>query len=331
MTTRPPILLLACLAFTAIALPATPDKTVIAHRGASGYLPEHTLEAYAMAYGQGADFIEPDLMLTSDGVPIALHDRTLDATTDVAERFPGRARDDGKHYAIDFTLEEIEQLAVKERIDPETGEHVFPARWPNTHEAIRFRIATLAETLELVRGLNHATGRDVGVYPEIKSSSWHREQGVDFERAVLEILADYGYTGADDNVIVQAFEPESLLRLRELGTELTLVQLIGGGRNYDRMMTGEGLDRVAAYADGIGPSMTRIFESDGTPVKDNFLVREAQARGLIVHPYTMRADRLPGYADSYDDLLEHILFQAGADGVFTDHPDLTVRFLKSRQ
>ncbi len=321
----PLLLLLSPAAF------AAPDKAVIAHRGASGYLPEHTLEAYAMGYAQGAHFIEPDLMLTRDGVPIALHDRTLDATTDVAKRFPGRAREDGRHYAIDFTLEEVRQLRVNERLDRDTGEHVFPDRWPNTHQALHFRIVTLAEILELVRGLNRTTGRDVGVYPEIKSSTWHREQGMDFEAAVLDVLAQYGYTGPGDNVLVQSFEAESLHRLREFGTELRLVQLIGGGRNYNRMVTAEGLDRVAEYADGIGPSLTRLFSSEGAPVRDNFLVREAQARGLIVHPYTARADRLPDYADSYEDLLERILFEAGADGVFTDHPDLTVRFLESRR
>jgi glycerophosphoryl diester phosphodiesterase len=147
----------------------------------------------------------------------------------------------------------------------------------------------------------------------------------------MDVLAEYGYTTKDDLVIVQSFEPDSLLRLRELGSELFLVQLISGGDVYAPMVTPEGLDQVASYADGIGPSMTRIIDGDGNSVNDNFLVREAQARGLEVHPYTMRADVLPGYVDSFAELLELFLFEAGVDGVFTDHPDLAVRFLRERE
>ncbi|MCC5807279.1 MAG: glycerophosphodiester phosphodiesterase [Opitutales bacterium] len=308
----------------------TDSKSIIAHRGASAHLPEHTLEGYALAFGMGADYIEPDLMLTKDGVPVALHDRTLDATTDVADRFPDRAREDGRSYAVDFTLEEIKMLRVRERVDPSSGGLLYPERWENTHDALVLRVPTLAETIELVRGLNRTTGRRVGVYPEIKFSSWHAEQGYDFEAVVLKTLRDYGFTSKNDPVFVQSFEEGSLRRLRELGCELRLVQLIGGGRAFDRYCTAEGLDRIAAYADGIGPSVTRILDSDGTLIDDNFLVREAQARGLVVHPYTMRADAVPKGADSFGNLLEAVLFRAGADGVFTDHTAETVDFLRNR-
>ena len=322
---------LALFVCLATAAASGHDKAIVAHRGASAYLPEHTLESYAMAYGQGAHFIEPDLMLTRDGVPIALHDRSLDATTNVADVFPGRAREDGLHYAIDFTLDEIKQLSVIERVDRNTRELVFEDRFPNVHRALAFRVPTLAEVIELVQGMNVSTGRDVGIYPETKSSAWHAEQGFDFEQIVLDVLGEYGYTTAADNVIVQSFEPESLARLRALGSELTLVQLIGGGAAYDPMVTEEGLDWIATFAQGIGPSMTRIIDSEGNWVDDNFLVREAQARGLVVHPYTMRADRLPAYVDSFEALLERFLFEAGVDGVFTDHPDLAIRFLRERE
>ena len=322
---------LALAVCLATAAASDHEKAVVAHRGASAYLPEHTLESYAMGYGQGAHYIEPDLMLTQDGVPIALHDRTLEATTNVADVFPERAREDGRFYAIDFTLAEIKQLAVIERVDRDTRELTFPARFPNLHRELVFRVPTLAEIIELVQGMNVATGRDVGIYPETKSSAWHAEQGYDFEAIVLEVLAAYGYTTPEDNVIVQSFEPESLLRLRELGTELTLVQLIGGGAAFDPMVAAEGLDFIATYAQGIGPSMFRIIDGDGNWVNDNVLVREAQARGLVVHPYTMRADRLPGYVETFDELLELFLFEAGVDGVFTDHPDLVIRFLRERE
>lgn len=325
------ITVLALLVCLATALASGHEKAIVAHRGASAYLPEHTLEGYAMGYGQGAHYIEPDLMLTQDGVPIALHDRSLEPTTNVAEVFPERVREDGLYYAIDFTLAEIKQLAVIERVDRDSRELTFPARFPNLHSELVFRVPTLAEIIELVQGLNVSTGRNVGIYPETKSSAWHAEQGYDFEAIVLEVLAAYGYTTPEDNVLVQSFEPESLLRLRELGTELDLVQLIGGGAAYDPMVTAEGLDFIATYAQGIGPSMTRIIDGDGNWVNDNFLVREAQARGLVVHPYTMRADRLPGYVETFDELLELFLFEAGVDGVFTDHPDLAIRFLRERQ
>ncbi len=330
-TRRLTVIALAVMVCLTTAAAAGHEKAIVAHRGASAYLPEHTLESYAMGYGMGAHFIEPDLMLTSDGVPIALHDRTLEATTNVSEVFPDRAREDGRFYAIDFTLQEIKQLSVIERVDRDTRELVFPDRFPNLHQALVFRVPTLAEVIELVQGMNVSTGRNVGIYPETKSSAWHLEQGYDFEQIVMEVLAEYGYHTTADNVIVQSFEPESLHRLREHGSELTLVQLIGGGSAYDHMVTAEGLDAIAEVAQGIGPSMTRIIDAEGNWVDDNFLVQEAQARGLVVHPYTMRADRLPAYVDSFEELLELFLFEAGVDGVFTDHPDLAIEFLRQRE
>jgi glycerophosphoryl diester phosphodiesterase len=177
-------------------------------------------------------------------VPIALHDRTLESTTDVADVFPDRAREDGRYYAIDFTLEEIKMLAVLERFNRDTGAPTFPARFPSARDgALVLRVPTLAEVIELVQGLNASTGRSVGIYPETKSSVWHQEQGHDFEQIVMDVLAEYGYTTKDDLVIVQSFEPDSLLRLRELGSELFLVQLISGGDAYDPMVTPRGWTR----------------------------------------------------------------------------------------
>ena len=323
------------LVLTAAAALASPEalddgKRVIAHRGAPGYLPEHTLESYAMAYGQGAHYLEPDLMLTKDGVPIALHDRTLDATTNVAEVFPDRARENGRYYAIDFTLEEIKQLAVRERVDPDTGELVYPERFPNTHEELTFRIATLAELIEMTQGMNHATGRKVGIYPEIKASQWHAEQGYDFESALIEVLSRYGYESASDPVYVQSFEEESLMRMRELGSELRLVQLIAGSEQHDELVTPEGLDRIAEYADGIGPSISRILDQDGAVIGGNALITGAHERGMAVHPWTVRTDRLPDYVDRVDELLERLYFELGADGLFVDQPDAAVEFLRKR-
>ncbi|TVR53528.1 MAG: glycerophosphodiester phosphodiesterase [Puniceicoccaceae bacterium] len=321
---------LALVALLLLPAPLAGGKSIIAHRGASGYLPEHTLESYALAYGMGADFIEPDLVLTRDGVPIALHDLTLEATTDVAERFPGRDREPGKFFAADFTLEEVRQLRVQERINPGTGEQTYPRRWPQDHRDIHFRIPTMAEIIELVGGLNRTTGRAVGIYPEIKFSAWHAGQGFDFEEILAGLIQSQAADWPRDQIIVQGFEPDGMRRLRELAPDLFLVQLIGGGRSFDPLCTPEGIAMVAGYANGIGPSIARLIDARGRPVNDFNLIHEAHRHGLVVHPYTARVDALPGWAEDFSTLLERVLFEAGADGIFTDHPDRMREFLRHR-
>ncbi|MCO6455154.1 MAG: glycerophosphodiester phosphodiesterase [Pirellulaceae bacterium] len=302
---------------------------VIAHRGASGYLPEHTLPAVAMAHALGADFIEQDVVLSRDAVPIVLHDIHLDAVTDVARVFPERRRQDNRYYAIDFDLAELKRLAVHERVDPRTGRAVFPQRFPA--EAGLLRIPTLVEQIQLIQGLNRSTGRQVGVYVEIKAPAWHRQQGHDLSRLVLDVLARHGYTNKDHLAFVQCFDPAETRRLREqLGCRLRLVQLIGSntwreaGADFDQMRTAEGLRRVAEYADGIGPWMphvvTGIDKQGRAEVTD--LVRLAHERGLFVHPYTFRRDELPAYASSFEQCVKMFVEQAGVDGLFTDFPDL---------
>ena len=296
------------------AFASASEVIVIAHRGASGYLPEHTLEAYALAYGLGADFIEPDLVLTLDGVLIALHDITLDSTTDVAEVFPERAREDGKFYAIDFTLEEIKQLAVQERRGAD-GEPAFPNRFPQA--AAAFEIPTHAELIELVQGLNRTTGRNVGIYPEIKSPAWHAEQGMPMQEILLAELAAYGYEGPGARVFVQSFEFESLERLRELGTELPLVMLIWSTDHA----TEEAFDRYAAVVDGVGPWKGLVEASPE-------IVGMAHDRGMKVHPWTFRADVIP---DKYPTIEQELATYFGVylvDGVFTDFVDDAVRVLR---
>ncbi|MFP4283731.1 MAG: glycerophosphodiester phosphodiesterase [Opitutales bacterium] len=301
---------------------------IIAHRGASAYLPEHTLEAKAMAHALGADYIEQDVVLSRDGVPIVLHDIHLDTVTDVASRFPARAREDGRFYAIDFDLAEIRSLRVSERFDPATGAAVYPNRFPVGQGL--FRVPTLAEEIELIQGLNRSTGRTVGLYPEIKSPAWHRQEGYDISRLVLATLADYGYSQRSDPVFVQCFDAAETRRLREeLGTDLRLVQLIGANSwqesatDYDQLVTREGLARVARYADGVGPWIPLIihgFEANGQPQLTAFM-EHARAAGLLVHPFTLRADALPAGARSYEHLYAALVEHAGVDGLFTDFPD----------
>ncbi len=156
--------------------------TVIAHRGAPGYLPEHTLAGVAMAHAMGADYIEQDVVLSRDGELLVLHDLTLDAVTDVAERFPGRERQDGRFYALDFDLAEIRTLRVHERRRAD-GEPAFPGRFARSD--VTFRVPTLREEIALIQGLNRSTGRDVGVYVEPKSPAWHRAEGRDLLAACL--------------------------------------------------------------------------------------------------------------------------------------------------
>jgi len=323
------------LLFLAFARPgAAAEKLVIAHRGASGYLPEHTQEAIALAHGMGAHYLEQDVVLSKDGVPIVLHDIHIDTVTDVARRFPGRARPDGRYYALDFTLAELKQLAVSERFDPRTGTAVFPRRFPVGKGA--FQIPTLEEELQLIQGLNASTGRTAGVYPEIKAPAWHRQQGRDISRVVLDVLSRYGYRSKGDFVYLQCFDFAEVKRIRnELGYQGRLVQLIdqntpGDPTDYDRLRTRAGLEEVARVADGIGPHILHVVTgTSATDRKVSDLVAMAHAFKLEVHPYTFRADQLPPYASSLDELFRIFMVEVGVDGMFTDHPDRGVAFVRS--
>lgn len=297
---------------------------VIAHRGASGYLPEHTLAAKALAHAQGADAIEQDVVMTRDGVPVVLHDTTLDGVSDVAARFPGRARADGKHHCTDFTLAELRTIALTERFDPATGRQTYPDRFPTGTG--RFGIVTFEEELDFLAGLNRTTGRIVGIYPEVKSPAWHRSEGHDVAKAVIDILHRHGYATKGDPCHLQCFDPDEVTRIRrDLGWQGRLVQLVGG-KDQDPLVTAEGLAAIAAVADGIGPPIERILDPNGNPTD---LVARAHAAGLVVHPYTLRRDRLPAWAGTLDDL-QGALFAAGVDGVFSDFPDLTGAWLRQR-
>ncbi len=303
---------------------------IIAHRGASGYLPEHTLEAKTMAYAMGADYIEQDVVLTRDDVPIVVHDIILDTVTNVAEVFPDRARDDGHFYAIDFTLAEIKRLKVHERLDPQTGDPAFPGRFP-LEAVVGFQIPTLEEEIVMIQGLNRSTGRAVGLYPELKEPAFHQREGKDIGPIVLELLGRYGYTRRQDRVFVQCFDPAYLRYLREtLGTDLKLIQLVSSAQAA--LVTPQGLDEIAAYADGIGPSLSLVlsFDGQGQPHYTG-LVEQAHARGLVVHAYTGLADALPPGAPSFERLLEAAFVGAGLDAIFTDHPDRAVAFLRAQE
>ncbi len=319
------------------SLPAA-APVVIAHRGASGYLPEHTLEAKAYAHALGADFIEQDLVLTKDDVPVVLHDIHLDTTTDVARKFPGRARADGRFYALDFTVAEIKTLQVRERVSAKTGKPVYPSRYDSVAAPAEFRVSTLEEELQLLQALNRSTGRSAGIYPEIKQPKWHREQGRDLSRIVLPILARYGYATKADACFLQCFELTEVRRLRkELGWQGRLVLLLGAGAkgadgtDYARICTPEGIREIAPLVDGIGPAIGLIvtWPAAGAPPKFTDLVKLAHAAKLVVHPYTIRNDDLPRHCSDVAALHAALFARARADGVFTDFPDTTLRWVRT--
>jgi glycerophosphoryl diester phosphodiesterase len=303
----------------------TPAQIVIAHRGASGYLPEHTLAAKALAYGLGADFLEQDVVATRDGALVVLHDLFLDDVSDVAERFPGRQRSDGRHYVIDFDLAELETLRLYERRLPGTTQAKYPGRFPADF-AIR-GITTLADELRLVQGLNKSMGREVGVYPEIKEPAWHRREGIDLAARLLAELTAFGYCHASDPVFVQCFDAVELERVKvELGSDLRLVQLVAPESQYAGLLTPVGLEHVARYAVGLGPHHSQLaLGAAGTPPQVTQLTCSAQSAGLQLHPYTFRRDDLPAYARTLEEWLEFFLVEARVDGLFCDHPDIALR------
>ena len=306
---------------------------IIAHRGASGYLPEHTLEAKALAFGLGADYLEQDVVASRDDALVVLHDIHLDRVTDVAERFPGRHRPDGRYYVRDFDLAELSTLNVHERRGAD-GTAVYPGRFPSGQG--RFRIATLEAEIEMIQGLNRSTHRSVGIYPEIKRPAWHRAEGIDLGARVLEVLDAYGYRRRADPAYVQCFDAGELQRLREQhGCDLKLIQLIGESAwgeaetDYAALRTARGLERLAATVDGIGPWVEQLYTPGRSGrAKSTGLAGEARKVGLEVHPYTFRADDLaPGFT-SFREMMRWFVRGLNVDGLFTDFPDLARQALE---
>ena len=302
------------------------DFVVIAHRGASGYLPEHTLEGVAMAHAMGVDYIEQDVALTRDHALIVLHDLYLDAVSDVAARFPGRGRKDGRHYAIDFSLEEIKTLRVHERLKPD-GQPEFPGRFP--YQEALFRIPTLAEEITLIQGLNRSSGREVGIYIEPKSPAWHTAQDRDIVKQVIAELDYFGYRDREHKAVLQSFDTGCLEYARyQLDTDLKLVQLIGENSwqesvsDFDFLRTAEGLKSISSLVDGIGPWLLQLVDISAKGTTDiSELTGLAQHRGLFVHAYTLRSDQLPDEIGGMQSAVDLLINRVGIDGVFTDHPD----------
>ena len=320
----------ACLAV--VSLGASP-RIVFAHRGASGYLPEHDFAAKAMAHGQGADYLEQDIVLTKDNVPIILHDIHLDTVTDVARKFPSRKRADGRYYAIDFTLAEIRQLNATQRFDLKTGKSVWLHRFPLANYT--YRLHTLEEEILFIEGLNISTGRGVGLFPEIKKPTFHRNEGRDIARVVYEVLRRFGYDRKSSRCLIQCFEQTTLRRFREeFGWQGHLALVIGGnkpgedGTDYTHLSTPAGMKEVAAFADAIIPSPNRLVSwDDSGRLRVSDFARDGRAAGLIVYAGAISRDALPPHCPSWDALHAALFEGAGVSGVCSDFTDLTVQWL----
>jgi glycerophosphoryl diester phosphodiesterase len=322
---------------------------VIAHRGASGYLPEHTLAAYFVAMQMGADFIEPDLVMTRDGALVARHENEISQTTDVARhaRFADRRTRkviDGVPtegwFTEDFTLSELKQLRAVERL---------PAlRSGNTRFDGMFEIPTFDEILTMVHGLQPAGGAAVGVYPETKHPSHFAGIGLPMEELLVRTLERFGYRGRAAPVFIQSFETGNLRALRSR-TDLPLVQLVedrgqpfdlqvrGDPRSYADIVTAAGLAEVAQYADAVGVHKHLVCAplADGRLAAPSALVADAHAVGVRVHVWTLRGENAflpPALRHGSDESARGDLaaetqtyLSAGVDGFFTDHPDVGVQ------
>ena len=323
-------------AFCIIFQSAYAKKLVIAHRGASGYLPEHTYSGAVMAFASGADFLELDVVMTKDGHLIVMHDLTLNATTNVEEVFPEKKNKKGKHQVIDFTLNEIKLLKVHERSSRTGKNAAFPQRFPIDYQL--FEIPTLDNMINLVKGLSKSSGRIMGLYIEIKAPEFHKKHNKDPASTLLKMLKHHGFKEATDPVFIQSFDSKTLKKLRyQHKTRLRLIQLIGENHwrlsdtDFTYLKSEKGLNEVSKYADGIGPWMNQLVT--GVDLSGNFqitnLVKNARRKDLLIHSYTFRADRLPDYVSNFDELLDIFLNEVGVDGIFTDFPDLVVSYLES--
>ncbi|MEO0334908.1 MAG: glycerophosphodiester phosphodiesterase [Pseudomonadota bacterium] len=308
---------------------ASARPTVVAHRGASGYLPEHSLAAVAAAHIMNVDYIEQDVVLSKDGVPVVLHDIHLESTTNVEQVFPNRSREDGRFYALDFDLAELKQLTLHERQTKE-GSAVFGSRFPVGDTP--FRIPTLQEEIDLIQGMNTSRGTEIGLYIELKKPRFHLDSGYKIDEVVLKTLSENQLDKKDSKVILQCFDSETTQRLRKM-TELTLIQLVGlnawreSSTDYEKMMTLEGLEEVARYADGIGPYIGFFVDENGN-AKNKALIEKAKSLGLEVHGYTFRADQFPDQFGSFAEFIAFFDKDIGITGYFSDHPDQALRALE---
>ncbi|MGQ0840341.1 glycerophosphodiester phosphodiesterase [Actinokineospora sp.] len=321
---------------------------VLGHRGASGYRPEHTLASYELAARLGADYVEPDLVSTKDGVLVARHEPEIGTTTDVAAHPEFATRRVTKNldgvqvtgwWTEDFTLAELKTLRAVERI---------PAlRQQNTVYDGRYQVPTLQEIIDLSKRLSRELDREIGIYPETKHPTYFRALGLELEPKLVDALNRNGLNRRNAKVFVQSFEVGNLKSLSRT-LRVPLIQLTsatgapydfvaaGDPRTYADLLTPAGLREVATYAHGVGPAKDQVIPRDaaGNLAAPTALVGNAHAAGLKVHPYTFRVEnnflpanlRSSAVPSDYGNLFGELsaFWAAGVDGVFTDNPDIAV-------
>lgn len=311
--------LIAQVGFAWVQPVAAEEPIVIAHRGASGYRPEHTLNAYALAVDQRADFIEPDLVMTKDGVLVARHDVYLSSTTDIASRpeFAERKRTLGGKsdwYVFDFTLAELKTLRA-----------VQPFKGRDTSYDGQFEIATFDEVIELVQGLR-AEGRTVGLHIEMKRPDLFKQEVAPDLASILgakfDALLEEGiplYFQCFDGGFVREIAPQ---------TDAPAVLLVGGRYNEDSKWyeLDIALEDYYGVADGFGLNKALLFTPDMSP---SGVMKTLHDAGKFVHVWTVRDDALPNGFESVEEELD-LLFDAGVDGFFTDFPDTAVQYRNGR-
>lgn len=322
---------LIALSLPALAISCTPARAprspvmaapraaplVIAHRGASGHRPEHTLEGYALAVQMGADFIEPDLVNTKDGVLVARHENEIGGTTDVANKFAARKTRkviDGDTivgwFTEDFTLAELRTLRAKERL----------AFRSHAYDGL-FNVPTFDEVLALADSLGRRRGRTVGVYPETKHPTYFRGIGLPIEEPMLRTLRARGLDRADAPVFIQSFESANL-RLLATQTRVRLIQLVSTALQ----VTPTSLRDIATYAYGIGANTRQVVGADSAAVPST-LIADAHANGLMIHVWTLRSETVFLPKRYGGDPLAEVreMVRLGVDGIFGDFPDVLVR------
>ncbi|MER7968341.1 MULTISPECIES: glycerophosphodiester phosphodiesterase [unclassified Streptomyces] len=331
-------------------LRSLPRPTIVGHRGASGYRPEHTFGSYQLALDMGADIVEAgDLVPTRDGHLVCRHEPEIGGTTDVADHPEFASRRTTKTldgvpttgwFTEDFTLAELKTLRATERI-PANRPHnrLYDGRW---------EIPTFEEVLKWQDEQTRRRGKQVWIYPETKHPTYFRKLGLGLEERVAKLLHKHGKDRRDSPVVLQSFEPTGVQRLNTLVDNPLVVLLSGAGtrpwdfvetgdpRTVDDLVTPKGLREIAGYAQGIGPTLDLVIprKADGTLATPTSLVRDAHKVGLILHPYTMRNENpfLPaefrrgtdadGYGDPFGAFRAY--FATGIDGVFTDNADTGV-------
>lgn len=327
---------------------------VIAHRGASGYRPEHTLAAYDLAISLGADYIEPDLVPTKDGVLVARHENEISGTTDVSDHPEFASRRSKKKidgelvegwFVEDFTYRELKTIHARERMPS--------LRQRNTIYNDRYLIPTFQEVIDLAKARGLELGKTIGIYPELKHPTYFASINLPTEDRLLQVLTENKLNDASSPVFIQCFEPSTLKSLHSK-TKVPLVQLIEeNGKPYDMILAREpltakemvsptGLARIAKYAQGIGPSKNLLLprKPDGSLSAATTVVADAHKSGLIVHPWTFRNENSflplelrsnPSVAEqNYGDAMAEykLFYELGVDGVFSENPDTALEVIR---